>query len=107
MEFLLAKALDHFSRAAPGLAAVDFDRACRQHLADPAAAGGQDDRVVFAGQHDLLHSVGIDQHAGLGVTLAGAFRDIRRNAWFCEIRGDNFRCPGRGRQVRTRLSAVS
>jgi hypothetical protein len=61
----------------------------------------------FAGQHGLLHSVGIDQHAGLGVTLAGAFRDIRRDGLVCEIRGDNFRCPDRGRQVRTKLSAVS
>jgi hypothetical protein len=32
-----------------------------------------------------------DQHAGLGVTLAGAFRDNRRNGLVCEIRGDAVR----------------
>jgi hypothetical protein len=35
--------------------------------------------------------VGIDQHAGLGVTLAGAFRDNRRDGLVCEIRGDTVR----------------
>src|SRR5260370_36186624 len=47
MEFLLAKALDHLEPGAPRLAAVDFDRAGDQYLADPAAAGGPDDRVVL------------------------------------------------------------
>src|ERR1700680_5216433 len=44
MKFLLAKSLDHFEPGAPWLAAVDLDRAGDQHLADPATAGGHDDR---------------------------------------------------------------
>jgi hypothetical protein len=46
---------------------------------------------AIAAQRGLLHPVGIDQHAGLGVTLAGAFRDNRRNGLVCEIRGDAVR----------------
>ena len=46
---------------------------------------------AIAAQHSLLHPVGIDQHAGLGVTLAGAFRDNRRDGLVCEIRGDAVR----------------
>ena len=52
MKFLLAKALDHLEPGAPWLAAVDFDRAGDQHLADPAAAGGHDDRVVLGSEPD-------------------------------------------------------
>ena len=44
-----------------------------------------------AAQHRLLHAVGIDQHAGLGVTLAGAFPDNRRDGLVREIRGDAVR----------------
>src|SRR5256885_1430293 len=40
VKFRLAKALDHLEPGAPRVAAVDFDRAGDQHLADPAAAGG-------------------------------------------------------------------
>jgi hypothetical protein len=47
MKFLLAKAVDHLEPGAPWRAAVDFDGAGDQHLADPAAAGGHDDRVVL------------------------------------------------------------
>ncbi len=46
---------------------------------------------AIAAQHGLLHAVGIDQHAGLGVTLAGAFRDNRRDGLVREIRGDAVR----------------
>jgi hypothetical protein len=46
---------------------------------------------VIAAQHGLLHPVGIGQHAGLGVTLAGAFRDNRRDGLVCEICGDAVR----------------
>jgi hypothetical protein len=47
MKFLLSKAVDHLEPGAPWRAAVDFDGAGDQHLADPAAAGGHDDRVVL------------------------------------------------------------
>ena len=40
MEFRPAKALDDLEPGPPELAAVDFDRAGDQHLANPAAAGG-------------------------------------------------------------------
>jgi hypothetical protein len=43
---------------------------------------------AIAAQRRLLHSVGVDQHAGLGVTLAGAFRDYRRDGLVCEICGN-------------------
>ena len=46
---------------------------------------------AIATQHRLLHAVGIDQHAGLGVTLAGAFRDNRRDGLAREIRRDAVR----------------
>jgi|307.fasta_scaffold27835_3 hypothetical protein len=46
MEFVPAKALDHVHTGTPGVAAVDFDRASHQHLADPAAARRRDNRVV-------------------------------------------------------------
>jgi hypothetical protein len=46
---------------------------------------------AIAAQHGLLHPVGVDQHAGLGVTLAGAFRDNRRDGLVCEICGDAVR----------------
>ena len=59
---MLAKALDHLEPGAPGLAAVDFDRAGDQHLADPAAAGGHDDRVVLGAERDD-RLVGLDQAA--------------------------------------------
>jgi hypothetical protein len=62
MEFLLAKALDHLEPGTAGLAAVDFDRAGDQHLADPAAAGGQHDRIVFGAERDD-RLVGLDQPA--------------------------------------------
>ena len=45
----------------------------------------------IAAQHRLLHAVGIDQHAGHGVTLAVAFRDNRRGGLVREIRGDAVR----------------
>jgi hypothetical protein len=41
---------------------------------------------AITAQHRLLHPIGIDQHARLGVTLAGAFRDNRRDGLVCEIR---------------------
>jgi hypothetical protein len=41
---------------------------------------------AIAAQRRLLHPVGIDQHAGFGVTLAGAFRDDRRDGLVCEMR---------------------
>jgi hypothetical protein len=44
-----------------------------------------------AAQYRLPHAVGIDQHAGLGVTLAGAFRDNRRDGLVRELRGDALR----------------
>ena len=46
---------------------------------------------AIAAQHRLLHAVGIDQRGGLGVTLAGAFRDSRRDGLVREIRGDAVR----------------
>ena len=46
---------------------------------------------AIAAQGRLLHPVGIDQHSGLGITLAGAFRDRRRDRLACEIRGDPVR----------------
>jgi hypothetical protein len=46
---------------------------------------------AIAAQHRLPHAVGIDQHAGLGVALAGAFCDDRRDGLVCEIRGDAVR----------------
>jgi hypothetical protein len=46
---------------------------------------------AIAAQHRLLHAVGIDQHAGLGVTLAGAFRDNRRDGLAREISRDAVR----------------
>jgi hypothetical protein len=46
---------------------------------------------AIAAQHRLLHTVGIGQHAGLGVTLAGAFRDNRRDGLVREIRGEAVR----------------
>src|ERR1700730_18556999 len=52
MELRLAKALDHLQPGAPRFAAVDFDRAGDQHLADPAAAGGHDDWVVLGSEPD-------------------------------------------------------
>src|SRR5207253_7108101 len=62
MEFLLTKALDYLQPGTPWLAAVDFDRAGDQHLADPAAAGGHDDRVVLGAERDD-RLVGLDQAA--------------------------------------------
>jgi hypothetical protein len=47
MEFVLAKALDHLQPGTPKLAAVDLDRAGDQHLADTAAARGQNYWVVL------------------------------------------------------------
>src|SRR6266487_6414697 len=47
VDLLLAKALNHLEPGAPRLAAVDFDGAGDQHLADPAAACRHDDRVVL------------------------------------------------------------
>ena len=46
---------------------------------------------AVAAQHRLPHAVGIDQHAGHGVTLAGALRDNRRDGLVREIRGDAVR----------------
>jgi hypothetical protein len=46
---------------------------------------------TVAAQQGVLHPVGIDQHAGLGVTLARAFLDNRRDGLVCEIRGDAVR----------------
>ena len=62
MEFRPAKALDHPEPGPSRRAAVDFNRAGDQHLADPAAAGGQDDRVVFGAERDD-RLVGLDQPA--------------------------------------------
>jgi hypothetical protein len=72
MKFLLAKALDHFEPGAPWLAAVHFHRAGDQHLADPAAAGGHDDRVVFGAERD-------DRLIGLDKPLAAARRGLAAN----------------------------
>src|SRR5262249_50899406 len=74
MQFLLAKALDHFEPGAPWLAVVDFDRAGDQHLADPAAAGGHDDRVILGAERDD-RLVGLDHAAerlALGVDHGAA-----------------------------------
>ena len=65
MELLLAKALDHLEPGPPRPAIVDFDRAGDQHLADPAAAGGQDDRVVLGAERDD-RLIGLDQAAERG-----------------------------------------
>ena len=57
---------------APWLAVVDFDRAGDQHLADPAAARGHDDRVVLGAKRDD-RLVGLDQalsSSRSGLTMA-------------------------------------
>ncbi len=46
---------------------------------------------AIAAQHRLLHAVGIDQHGSLGITLAGAFCDSRRDGLVREIGGDAVR----------------
>jgi hypothetical protein len=46
---------------------------------------------AITAQHRQLDAVGIDQRAGLGVTLAGAFRDNRRDALVRAIRRDSVR----------------
>ena len=46
---------------------------------------------AIAAQRRLLDPVGIDQHRSLDITLAGAFRDRRRNSLVCEIRGNALR----------------
>src|SRR5689334_21254960 len=50
VDLLLAKALDHLQPGASRLAAVDFDRASDQHLADRTAARGYNDRVVLGAE---------------------------------------------------------
>jgi hypothetical protein len=70
----VTKALDHLEPGAPWLAAIDFDRAGDQHLADPAAAGGHDDRVVLGAERDD-RLVGLDHAAerlALGVDHGAA-----------------------------------
>ena len=74
MEFVLAKALDHLEPGTPRLAAVDLDRAGDQHLADTAAARGQNHRVVLGAERDN-RLVGLDQAAercALGVDHGAA-----------------------------------
>ena len=62
VDLLLAEALDHLQPGAAGGAAVDFDRAGDQHLADPAAAGRHDHGIVLgAERNDRL--VGLDDAA--------------------------------------------
>jgi hypothetical protein len=46
---------------------------------------------AIAAQHGLLYPIGIDQHGGLGVTLAGALRNSRHDGLVCEISGDAVR----------------
>src|SRR6516225_3273112 len=50
MDLLFAKTLDHFQSGAPRLAAIDFDCAGDQHLADPTAACRYGDRVVLGAE---------------------------------------------------------
>src|SRR5271165_4187829 len=52
VDLLLAEALDHLQPSAPRRAAVNFDRAGDQHLADPTAACRQNDRVVLGAERD-------------------------------------------------------
>ena len=47
VDLVLAEALDDLQPGASRRAAVDFDRPCDQHLADPTAARWHDDRVVL------------------------------------------------------------
>src|SRR3989440_12779469 len=69
MDLPLAKPLDHLQADPSRLAAVDFDRAGDQHLADPAAARGHDDWVVLGAERDD-RLIGLDdaaQRLALGV----------------------------------------
>ena len=74
-----------------------FNERCRVGLERRGRVGlgkGAVERVgagAIAAQHRLLDAVGIDQHASLGVTLAVAFRDNRRDGLVREIRGDAVR----------------
>src|SRR6516225_9472580 len=62
MDLMLAKALDHLQPGTPWLAAVDFDRAGDQHLADPAAPPRHNDRVVLGAERDD-RLIGLDNAA--------------------------------------------
>jgi hypothetical protein len=66
-----AKARDHLQPGTPGLAAVDFDCVGDQHLADPAAARGHNDRVVLGASRRVmaLHGEHAD-HIGAPLDLA-------------------------------------
>src|SRR5690242_6141339 len=59
VDLVFAEALDHLEPGASRRAAVDFDRPCDQHLANPTAARWHDDRVVLGTErNDCL--VGLD-----------------------------------------------
>src|SRR5215469_2827170 len=63
---------------------------CRRVGLEIGAVEGMGASAITA-QHRLLHSIGIDQHTGLYVTLTSAFRDNGRHRLVCEIRGDAVR----------------
>jgi len=52
VQFVLAEAVDHLQPGAPRCAAVDFDRAGDQHLADATAARRHDHRVVLGAERN-------------------------------------------------------
>src|SRR6516164_6556279 len=52
VDLVLAEALDYLQPGASRRAAVDFDRPCDQHLADPTAPRWHDDRVVLGTKRD-------------------------------------------------------
>src|SRR5215469_10690528 len=52
VDLRLAKALDDLQAGAPRYAAVDFDRPGDQHLANPTAPRGDDDRVILGAERD-------------------------------------------------------
>src|SRR5215469_8576890 len=52
VDLRLAKALDDLQAGAPRYAAVDFDRPGDQHLANPTATRGDDDRVILGTEWD-------------------------------------------------------
>jgi hypothetical protein len=79
MKCLLAKARDHLQLGASGLAAVDFDRAGEQHLANPAAAAGHDKGGVLGTERDHRF-VGLDQAlSGSRSELTMASRSLAHN----------------------------
>src|SRR6516162_6901079 len=93
VDLVLAEALDYLQPGASRRAAVDFDRPCDQHLADPTAPRWHDDRVVLGTKRNGLSSASTTPLSGSrsGLTIARrslphniqAVRYEPRPSWLC------------------------